>query len=95
MYDTNEFRKGLKVEIDGHPYLMVENQFVKPGKGQAFVRLKLKNVRTEMARNVLAYSRGRRGRGMPPVRRRQGNRARHVAGRENETDYDRDQCGAA
>ena len=44
MYDTNEFRKGLKIEIDGHPYVMVENQFVKPGKGQAFTRVKLKSL---------------------------------------------------
>ena len=44
MYDTNEFKKGLKVEIDDHPYLMVENQFVKPGKGQAFSRVKLKSL---------------------------------------------------
>jgi elongation factor P len=50
MYDTNEFRKGLKVEIDGHPYVMVENQFVKPGKGQAFTRTKLKSL---LSGNVL------------------------------------------
>ncbi len=46
MYGTNEFRKGLKVEIDGEPYLMVEHQFVKPGKGQAFSRTKLKSFIT-------------------------------------------------
>ncbi len=46
MYETNEFRKGLKIEIDGHPYLMVENQFVKPGKGQAFSRVRLKSLLT-------------------------------------------------
>lgn len=44
MYETSEFRKGLKVEVDGQPYIMVENQFVKPGKGQAFCRVKLKNL---------------------------------------------------
>jgi len=44
MYSTNEFRKGLKVELDGDPYLMVENEFVKPGKGQAFNRVRLKNL---------------------------------------------------
>lgn len=44
MYDTNEFRKGLRVEIDGQPYIMVESQFVKPGKGQAFSRVKLKSL---------------------------------------------------
>ena len=36
MYGTNEFRKGLKIEIDGEPYMMVDCQFVKPGKGNAF-----------------------------------------------------------
>ncbi len=44
MYETNEFRKGLRIEIDGHPYIMVENQFVKPGKGQAFNRVKIKSL---------------------------------------------------
>ena len=44
MYATNEFRKGLKIEIDGEPFLMVEAQFVKPGKGQAFTRTKLKSL---------------------------------------------------
>jgi elongation factor P len=44
MYQTNEFRKGLKIEISGEPFLMVEAQFVKPGKGQAFTRCKLKSL---------------------------------------------------
>jgi elongation factor P len=44
MYNTNEFRKGLKIEIDGHPYVMVECQFVKPGKGTAFTRVKIKSM---------------------------------------------------
>lgn len=43
---TNEFKGGLKVEIDGEPYLMVSNEFVRPGKGQAFNRVKLKNLKT-------------------------------------------------
>jgi elongation factor P len=43
---TNEFRAGIKVEIDGEPYLMVGNEFVKPGKGQPFNRTKLKHLRT-------------------------------------------------
>ena len=34
-YNTSDFRKGLKVQIDGDPYLMIECNFVKPGKGQA------------------------------------------------------------
>jgi len=46
MYATNEFRKGLKVEIDGEPFIIVEAQFVKPGKGQAFTRTKLKSLIT-------------------------------------------------
>ncbi len=45
-YSTNEFRSGLRVMLDGEPYLMVENEFVKPGKGQAFNRVKLKNLKT-------------------------------------------------
>ncbi|RJR41063.1 MAG: elongation factor P [Deltaproteobacteria bacterium] len=46
MYSTAEFRKGLKVELDGAPYTIVEFQHVKPGKGGAFVRTKLKNLLT-------------------------------------------------
>ena len=43
-YSTNEFKGGLKVLIDGNPMVIVENEFVKPGKGQAFNRVKLKNL---------------------------------------------------
>ncbi len=46
MYSTAEFRKGLKVELDGAPYVIIEFQHVKPGKGGAFVRTKLKNLVT-------------------------------------------------
>jgi elongation factor P len=42
---TAEFRNGSKVELDGEPYAIVEFQHVKPGKGGAFVRTKLKNLR--------------------------------------------------
>jgi elongation factor P len=45
-YSTNEFRGGLKVMLDGDPCSIVENEFVKPGKGQAFNRVKLKNLKT-------------------------------------------------
>jgi len=45
-YSTNEFRGGLKVILDGEPYVIIENEFVKPGKGQAFNRVKLRNLRT-------------------------------------------------
>ena len=46
MYETSEFRKGLKIEIDGNPYIMIDCQFVKPGKGQAFTRTRIKNLAT-------------------------------------------------
>ncbi len=45
-YSTNEFRGGLKVMLDGDPAIIIENEFVKPGKGQAFNRVKLKNLKT-------------------------------------------------
>ncbi|UCF29990.1 MAG: elongation factor P [bacterium] len=44
MIATNQFRRGLKVELDGEPYAIVEFQHVKPGKGGAFVRTKLKSL---------------------------------------------------
>lgn len=44
MYATNQFRKGLKVEIEGTPYEIVDFQHVSPGKGRAFTRTKLKNM---------------------------------------------------
>ena len=44
-YSTNEFRGGLKIMLDGDPYTIIENQFVKPGKGQAFNRVKLRNLK--------------------------------------------------
>jgi elongation factor P len=46
MYDTSDIRKGLKVLMDGNPYTVVEFQFVKPGKGAAFTRTKMKNLLT-------------------------------------------------
>jgi elongation factor P len=45
-YSTNEFKAGLKVMLDGDPAAIVENEFVKPGKGQAFSRVKIRNLRT-------------------------------------------------
>lgn len=45
-YSTNEFRSGLKVMLDGDPCSIVDNEFVKPGKGQAFNRVKLKNLKS-------------------------------------------------
>jgi elongation factor P len=44
-YSTSEFKSGLKVMLDGDPCAIVENEFVKPGKGQAFSRVKLKNLK--------------------------------------------------
>jgi elongation factor P len=44
MYDTSDIRKGLKIMLDGSPYTVVEFQFVKPGKGAAFTRTKMKNL---------------------------------------------------
>ena len=46
MYSTADFRKGLKIEWEGTPYIIVEFQHVKPGKGGAFVRTKIKNLIT-------------------------------------------------
>lgn len=46
MYTTQDFRTGLKIEYEGEPYVIVEFQHVKPGKGGAFVRTKLKNLIT-------------------------------------------------
>lgn len=46
MYSTADFRTGLKIELDGKPFIIVEFLHVKPGKGGAFVRTKLKNMIT-------------------------------------------------
>lgn len=52
--DSSDIRKGLKLLMDGKPYVVTEFQFVKPGKGQAFTRTKLKNMLTGMSieRNI-------------------------------------------
>jgi elongation factor P len=46
MYSTNEFKSGLKVILDNDPHNILENEFVKPGKGQAFNRVKMRNLIT-------------------------------------------------
>ena len=46
MLSTQDYRNGLKIEYQGEPYLIVEFQHVKPGKGGAFVRTKIKNLIT-------------------------------------------------
>ena len=43
-YSTSDFKKGLKIQIDGEPYLMIECNFVKPGKGNALYKCKMKNL---------------------------------------------------
>lgn len=45
-YSTNEFRSGLKIMLDGEPCAIIENEFVKPGKGQAFNRVKIRKLLT-------------------------------------------------
>ena len=45
-YSTNQFKPGLKLLLDGDPYSIVENEFVKPGKGQAFNRIKARNLKS-------------------------------------------------
>lgn len=45
-FSTNEFKPGLKVMLDGEPCSIMENEYVKPGKGQAFNRVKLRNLRS-------------------------------------------------
>lgn len=44
VYDTSDLRKNLKIMIDGAPYIVLEAQFVKPGKGAAFTRTRMKNL---------------------------------------------------
>lgn len=43
-YSTNEFKSGLKIMLDGEPCAIIENEFVKPGKGQAFNRVKIRRL---------------------------------------------------
>lgn len=46
MYETSDIRKNLKIQLDGEPYTVIDFQFVKPGKGVAFTRTRLKNMIT-------------------------------------------------
>jgi elongation factor P len=46
MYESSDLKKGLKIEIDGDPYVVVQFSFVKPGKGQALYKCRLKNMVT-------------------------------------------------
>ena len=45
-YNTNDFRSGLRIILDKDPCVIMENEFVKPGKGQAFSRVRIKNLKT-------------------------------------------------
>jgi elongation factor P len=45
-YSTNEFKAGLKIILDDYPCAIIENEFIKPGKGQAFNRVKIRNLKT-------------------------------------------------
>jgi elongation factor P len=46
MLESGDLKKGVKIEIDGEPYILVQFEFVKPGKGQALYKCKLKNMVT-------------------------------------------------
>lgn len=52
MYSTTDFRKGLKIEVDGTPYEIVDFQHFKPGKGGAMVRTKLRNILTGRLQDI-------------------------------------------
>jgi elongation factor P len=45
-YSTSEFKSGIKILLDGDPYVVLDNEFVKPGKGQAFNRVRVRNLKT-------------------------------------------------
>lgn len=47
MYTASDLRKGLKIELEGQPYVVTEYQFVKPGKGQAMYKCRIKNMITQ------------------------------------------------
>ena len=46
MYETSDFKKGLKLMVDGQPYVIVDFQHVKPGKGNQFSRTKMRSLLT-------------------------------------------------
>lgn len=46
-FSTNEFKNGMKIMLDGSPFNILDVDFVKPGKGQAFTRVKMKNLKTD------------------------------------------------
>ncbi|MBL7669571.1 MAG: elongation factor P [Bdellovibrionaceae bacterium] len=52
MYDTADFKKGLRIMMEGNPFIIVDFQHVKPGKGNQFTRTKLRNLLTGQNREV-------------------------------------------
>jgi elongation factor P len=56
MYSTSEFKKGLKVEYEGKPWMIVDFQHVNPGKGASFTRTKLKNLQTKQVLEISVRS---------------------------------------
>ena len=62
MYSTTDFRKGLKIEVDGIPYEIVDFQHFKPGKGGAMVRTKLRNILTGRMQDITFRSGDKVGR---------------------------------
>src|SRR5574344_302199 len=52
MFSTTDFRKGLKIEVEGPPYEIVDFQHFKPGKGGAMVRTKLRNILTQRMQDI-------------------------------------------
>ena len=61
MITTQNFRKGLKIEYDGKPWVVVDFQHVNPGKGAAFMRAKIKNLQTKQVLEITLKS----GEGVP------------------------------
>lgn len=61
---TNDFKSGMTIELDGDAYLILESQHVKPGKGQAFVRTKLRHLAT----GVIIDKTFNAGEKVPPAR---------------------------
>ena len=45
-YSTNELKQGLKIILDNEPYVILSHEFLKPGKGQAYYKIKIKNLLT-------------------------------------------------
>ena len=55
-FSTNEFKSGVKILLDGDPYVILENEYVKPGKGQAFTRVRYRQIRTGRVQEITMKS---------------------------------------